>query len=154
MDWKANILIDEDGQARLTCFGLAVIAQKKFWTSLLQDSSINAITWPAPEILRGGPVTKEGDIFTFAVVAIEVRTRRVSCRSLLTYPPFEKAYTGRAPFPSELIIAMGHITVGKRPGRPATLDYDVLWEIIELCWDKEPGKRPTTSQLLETFRAL
>ena len=43
---------------------------------------------------------------------------------------------------------------GKRPGRPATLDYDELWEIIELCWAEKPDERPTTSQLLETFQAL
>jgi hypothetical protein len=31
-------------------------------------------TWAAPEILRGGSVTKEGDVFTFSMVAVEVCT--------------------------------------------------------------------------------
>ena len=33
-------------------------------------------TLAAPEILGGGPMSKEGDVFTFAMVAVEVcRTR-------------------------------------------------------------------------------
>lgn len=86
MGWKANILIDKNGHARLTGFELAVITPGNTLTSLLQDPNTNMTTWVAPEILRGGLVTKEGDIFTFAMVAIEVHTRRVSCRNPLTYP--------------------------------------------------------------------
>ena len=94
--WKANILIDKDGQARLTGFGLEVVTHRNVLTSLLQDHSINTTTWPAPEILRGGPVTKEGDIFAFAMVTIEVHTRRVSRGSPLTYPSL-KRYTQDVP---------------------------------------------------------
>ena len=98
MDWKENVLVDKDGHARLTGFGLAVATHRNILTSLLQDSSINAITWAAPEILRGGPVTKEGDVFTFAMVAIEVHTRRLSCGSPLTYP-IRKGTHRACPFP-------------------------------------------------------
>lgn len=42
---------------------------------------------------------------------------------------------------------------GKRPRRPETLNKDGLWELIQRCWDQDPGKRPTTPELLEFFRA-
>ena len=40
---------------------------------MFQDHDMQGTkTWAAPEILKGGAATKEGDVFTFAMVAIEV----------------------------------------------------------------------------------
>jgi serine/threonine protein kinase len=102
---KANILIDRDGHARLTDFGLTSIIRGENSVVSPQDSNIaNTTTWAAPEILEGGPVSKEGDVFTFAMVAVEVcqssnrssipppyapsnRRSRVTLRSLSTPTP-------------------------------------------------------------------
>ena len=78
MNWKANVLVDKDGRARLTDFGLAAITRGDFSIYTAQDPDANTTTWAAPEVLKGSPATKEGDVFTFAMVAIEVRTRGVS----------------------------------------------------------------------------
>ena len=76
MDPKANILIDKKGRARLTDFGLASITGGDFSVITPQDpDTANTTTWAAPEILKGGPVTKEGDVFTFGMVAVEVCPR-------------------------------------------------------------------------------
>jgi len=69
---KANILIDKDGHARLTDFGLTSIIREDNSLQSPQSSIANTTTWAAPEILRGEPVSKEGDVFTFAMVVIEV----------------------------------------------------------------------------------
>lgn len=72
---KANILIDGDGHARLTDFGLTSITGGD--TSILSPQDPNLMsttTWAAPEILQGDPVSKEADVFTFAMVAVEVCT--------------------------------------------------------------------------------
>jgi len=50
----------------------------------------------APEILKGGAVTKEGDIFTFAMVAVEVRATGVSTD--VSQPTLVQTFTGHAPF--------------------------------------------------------
>jgi len=72
MDSKANVLIDGGGHARLKGFGLtsAIVGDDSVQSP--QSSTTNTTTWAAPEILGGGPVSKEGDIFTFSMVAIEV----------------------------------------------------------------------------------
>jgi serine/threonine protein kinase len=75
MNSKPNVLIDKDGNARLTDFGLTSISQGDNSLRSPQDPGMaNMTTWAAPEILKGEveAVTKEGDVFTFAMVAVEV----------------------------------------------------------------------------------
>ena len=75
---KANVLIDKNDHARLTDFGLASINREENSTLSPQDrGAAGTTTWAAPEILEGGAVSKEGDVFTFAMVTVEVCTRGV-----------------------------------------------------------------------------
>ena len=73
---KANVIIDNDGHARL----------KGFWLSsfLREEGPLDgpwgvglrcAPTWLAPEISDGGIATEEGDILRFGVVTVEVCAR-------------------------------------------------------------------------------
>ena len=90
---KANILIDKNNHARLTDFGLASIVLGNQSTVSLLDSSLRTATrWAAPEILKGGSVTKEGDVFAFAMVATEVRTTGEFGLSFLAYSPGTDVY--------------------------------------------------------------
>lgn len=76
MSLKANILIDKDGHAHLSDFGITSITQGDNSTFVAQDPDMtDTTTWKAPEILRGGAMTKEGDVFTFAIVVVEVGVR-------------------------------------------------------------------------------
>ena len=148
-------MIDRDGRARLTHFGLAsVITGEKSLVSLEDTNVTNTTTWAAPEILRGGSVSKEGDIFAFAMVAVEVRTRGVPTEvpRFSPYTPLEQTFTGHPPFLINFHAAILEILIGKRPGRPATLRHEELWGIVERSWSQEPMERPTASQLLEVFR--
>ena len=79
---KANVPIDRDGHARLTDFGLTSTVQGNQSVVTLPGASKKmATTWAAPEISDGGPVTKAGDIFAFAMVVAEVRERGFFVRS-------------------------------------------------------------------------
>jgi serine/threonine protein kinase len=76
MEFKANVLIDENGHARLTEFGLtSIIREGDSARSPGDYEMLSTTTWAAPEKLKGGVETKEGDIFTFAMVVVEVRER-------------------------------------------------------------------------------
>jgi serine/threonine protein kinase len=76
---QPNILVDERGCARITDFGFAAVTRKDNWiqTDLFDEGHV--IRWTAPEILNGkGSYSKEADVFSFAMVMIEVRHQCVT----------------------------------------------------------------------------
>ena len=147
MNPKTHVLIGKDGRARLTDFGLASIALGNSSVASLPDASLTIVaTWAAPEILEGGSVTKAGDIFAFGMVATEVCPGRVSREvSQLVYP--EQTFAERLSI--EFYTA---VSSGGRPEQPETLGDDLLWDLMQRCWDEDPGKRPTSFELVEFFQ--
>ena len=74
---QPNVLVDADGHARITDFGLAMITQDSV-RSAFGDQGHTA-RWTAPEILNEeGTYSKEADVFSFAMVMIEVCYRSPS----------------------------------------------------------------------------
>ena len=73
---QSSVLVDANGHARITDFGLASITQDPdFMRSASAEHGRNT-RWVAPEILDGqGTYSKEADVFSFAGVAIEVRCK-------------------------------------------------------------------------------
>ena len=64
-----------------------------------------------------------------------------------------QAFTGAAPFadrPPQMIVYL--LLSGSRPLRPThpTLTNS-LWELMQRCWDKEPGPRPKISEVLQAL---
>lgn len=70
---QENILVDNLGNARIADFGLASVMRNA--DSVGSGSYHDAYTaqWAAPEVLLEGAHSKEGDVFAFAMVMIEVR---------------------------------------------------------------------------------
>lgn len=70
---QPNVLVDAADKARITDFCLAAVTtdvESQLSTSLIQNHTLR---WTAPEILNGGKHSREADIFSFAMVVIEVR---------------------------------------------------------------------------------
>ena len=66
--------MDAGGHARITDFGLAVVAQDLDVIRDGSDERGDSVRWIAPEILDSrGTHSKEGDVFSFGMVMIEVR---------------------------------------------------------------------------------
>ena len=71
---QPSILVDGSGRARITDFGLATMTQDQGSLVSVPDDHGHTARWIAPEVLDGhGTHSKEADVFSFAMVMIEVR---------------------------------------------------------------------------------
>jgi len=71
---QSNILVDITGHAIITDCGLAVVTQSLDSIRGAPDEHGHSMRWTAPEILADrGKFSKEADVFSFAMVMIEVR---------------------------------------------------------------------------------
>jgi serine/threonine protein kinase len=81
---KRNILVDNSGRVRIADFGLAAVTRNLDSVGNTTAARGYTLRWTAPEILNGGVASQEGDIFSFAMVMVEVRHDRPSIATALT----------------------------------------------------------------------
>jgi len=72
---QRNILVDGSGHARIAGFGHTTVTQDLDSAQSTPHSDDCCLRWPAPELCKWRD-TKEGDIFSFAMVMVEVRHGR------------------------------------------------------------------------------
>lgn len=149
--------MDESSRARIADFGLATVTLNL--DSIPSASCHHGHTprWTAPEVLTEGTYSKEGDVFSFAMVMIEVRHKlSTACRSL-TYCSFGfvQVFTGAIPFSDYTTYkAMLAMAEGERPPRPTHPTFtDSLWKLMQRCWDPDPHSRPEASGALQVLFA-
>ncbi|KNE69368.1 TKL/TKL-CCIN protein kinase [Allomyces macrogynus ATCC 38327] len=122
-----NVLVDVDGVAKVTDFGLARFAADASRTTLRNNQG--PVRWLAPERLEpGNKRVYEPDVYAFAMLCYEV-------------------VAGRAPFyeqPSDIVV-LSWIQRGDRPTAPmAAASYSpALWGIVAQCWAQNPAVRPS-----------
>ena len=73
---QPNILVENTGHVRIADFGLATLTKNPYSVSIGQHNRGYSPQWAAPEILLEKSHTKQTDIFSFAMVMIEVRRGR------------------------------------------------------------------------------
>ncbi|KAJ8080061.1 mitogen-activated protein kinase kinase kinase [Marasmius tenuissimus] len=134
-----NVLITPSGRACICDFGLARIADSQLvGLSSSISRAAGTLRWMAPELLAENVIaTKESDIYAFACVCYEILT---------SLPPFHKCKNDGA-----VII---QVSLGKRPSRPETLPklLDVVWSMMELCWQADPSLRPSAPTILRGLK--
>ena len=73
---QPNILVDATGHAMITDCGLAIVTQNLDSIRGAPDEHGDSTRWISPEILDNrGAFSKEADVFSFAMVTIEVRCK-------------------------------------------------------------------------------
>ena len=143
---KVNIMIDNDGNARLADFGLlTIVSDSTHAETTTTSEGSGTIRWMSPELLdpeefgsKNGRPTKESDCYALGMVILEV-------------------LTGQAPFPyCTAPVVMRKIIKGERPDRPqgpeAVWFTDDLWGLLKQCWSSEPRLRPTVESVLEHLK--
>ena len=120
----ANIRILEDGTAKIMDFGIAKLADQE--TGLTATGmTIGTAAYLAPEQIRGEPIDRRTDIFSWGVTAWE----------LLAY---RRPFTGQ--HISTVLYQILHVPAPRL--RPAVADCpEELETIVRRCLEKEPGRR-------------
>jgi serine/threonine-protein kinase len=121
----ANIMIDGRGKARITDFGVAVVAKELFGA----EAASGTPAYMAPEQLKGEEVTQRSDIYSLGLVLYEL-------------------FTGKRVYDSDNILELLRLHESSAPTNPSSHveDIDPLVErVILRCLEKEPNKRPTTA---------
>ncbi|TFK48873.1 kinase-like protein [Heliocybe sulcata] len=125
-----NILIDDQGHARLADFGLSVLAEatKGAYT---ESHSTGSERWQPAELLdftrTSFRKTRETDVYAFGCVCLELCTGK---------KPY--SYIPNGSFAYAVIR-------GQKPKRPAPEEAvglrDDFWDLMQKCWEKEPQDR-------------
>ncbi|QRV92728.1 Tyrosine kinase domain protein [Ceratobasidium sp. AG-Ba] len=131
-----NILVSEEGTAKLTDFGNTLLKKYTIEFTGKGDASPLSMRWSAPELLEGSPPAEKADIYALGMTFLQI-------------------VTGEVPF-SELgkdVAVMLAIMKSKTPRRPESLDQiparkgEVLWETINKCWRLDASERPSADEV-------
>ncbi|KAJ7752989.1 kinase-like domain-containing protein [Mycena metata] len=137
-DLKAdNIMVTEDGRGLLADFGFSVLVSNSFSLAITHPTGGTRL-WMAPEKLAGEGDSAAADIYSFAMLTVELFTRK---------DPFH----GETPR-----VTLEAVQDRRRPQKPSpvvTLDRlrDNWWNICQACWAHDPSERWTAKRILESL---
>ena len=135
---KANVLIDQAGNARLADFGLLTILSDP--VNGLSSSSLTqggSARWMGPELvdpqqfgLENSRPTKPSDCYALGMVIYET-------------------ISGHLPFHQHTdLTVFVKVLAGERPIRGAGF-AESLWEMLTRCWTSQPNDRPSIQDVLQ-----
>lgn len=142
----ANIFIDSDHHARLADFGLISLGDKTAGRMSTTMGNIGTVRWMAPERLHADSNarrTQAGDVYAFGCLCLMMHTHK---------QPFSHL--------SDFAVIVAVALKGELPKRPTEeqcqgvqMDDD-LWTLLLQCWDREPSRRPSMSEVLLHFGVM
>jgi len=119
----ANVMIDGNGRARITDFGLAVL------TDEAAAELAGTPAYMAPEQLAGRPATVQSDLYSLGLVLYEL-------------------FTGQRAFEAQGVAEWRRVHAETQPTSPSliTADMDPAVErVILRCLEKDPAARPRSA---------
>lgn len=131
-----NILMTEDGHAKIADFGIARAVTES--TSTYSGNVVGSVHYFSPEQAQGGAITPKSDIYSLGVVMYEMVTNRL-------------------PFTAEnaVTIAMKHIDEEPVPPRVIREEIPMMFEAVILrTMSKNPELRPTSLDLIQSLASV
>ena len=122
----ANVLLDEDGGAHLSDFGIGRLLGGQSVTS--SSELIGTAEYMAPELLRHEPATAAVDVYSAGCLLHEL-------------------LTGEPPFPGTALAVILLAHLNEQPRRPPGLGDDV-WDLLSRMLAKAPAERPTVPEAI------
>lgn len=142
-----NILVDNEGRARLADFGISSVSDSKIpaWTSHSSAASTGgSVRWQAPELFD-----VENDQAVSNSVASDVYAWSCVCYEI---------FSGDVPFATiqRDTAVMLQVKFGARPARPSDSSpswskwglTESIWSLMQDCWQEDPTMRPTVYQII------
>ncbi len=118
-----NVLIDDEGRARVADFGIARGGENSDITAT--GSVMGTAQYLSPEQAQGKPTTPRSDIYSIGVILYE-------------------ALTGRVPFQGDSAVAVALKQVSEAPRRPSAINPDIppaLDAVVMRALAKDPDAR-------------
>jgi tetratricopeptide (TPR) repeat protein len=131
-----NIMLDEDGDARIMDFGIARSLSGKGITGA--GAFIGTPEYMSPEQVEGKDVDERSDIYSLGVILYEM-------------------ITGRRPFDGETVLSIAHkhkYEAPEDPGKRAAEIPGSLARLILKCLEKDKAARYESARALEANLAL
>jgi serine/threonine protein kinase len=117
--YAASTGTEERKVLKLFDFGLA----RACYAPIQDEGMIGTLKIMAPEVIQGTPFGLQADVYSFAITAVEV----FSCQD---------SHLG-----VDVATHIQRVVAKSRPPRPAGMP-EVIWKLIEKCWEQDPEKRP------------
>ncbi|KAF9525854.1 hypothetical protein CPB83DRAFT_858745 [Crepidotus variabilis] len=143
----ANILIDDDGHARICDFGMSVLLDQPNQNTEFEDSDsqlAGSVRWADTTLFQNleedtmPPLTPVNDISSLGSVMFEILSGRI---------PYHYIRTD-----AQVVVQLHQ---GVRPRRPAiSFISDSQWDLIQLCWDSTVQNRPSAAETLILAKGL
>ena len=118
-----NVMIDEDGQAKIMDFGLARLLAQEGRDAIGSRSGSPA--YVSPEQVKGSPADGRSDLYSLGVLMYEM-------------------LTGRTPFQAESMKALIDMHLYEVPEEPREINPGIsaeLSQVVMKCLEKDPGRR-------------
>ena len=131
----------EDGQeilTKITDFGLS--RDKSLDAAVNQTvmmTGCGSVLWMAPEILLGEAYNEKVDVFSFAMVLVELVAQAL---------PWSGVCFGAA--------VPHRVARGDRPDRQIRKAEPEMKELVKSCWNHDPTQRPEFAEVVEIVRAM
>ncbi|XP_024030376.1 serine/threonine-protein kinase CTR1 isoform X2 [Morus notabilis] len=128
-----NLLVDSTYTVKVCDFGLS---RSKVNTFLSSKTAAGTPEWMAPEVLLDEPSNEKSDVYSFGVILWELMTLRQPWCNLSA---------------AQVVAAVGFNN--RRLEIPPHVNPQVA-ALIEICWAKEPYRRPSFAYVMEVLQHL
>ena len=133
----SNLLVDENLHVKVCDFGLSQVKEDGLEKLQDTDSVPGTPLWMAPEVLLGKPFDASSDVYSFGIVLWEMLTKEEVYPEFTSFGAFKRA------------ICYKHHRPTPPPGIPSSLA-----SLLERCWHRDAGQRPSFQQLIKMLELV